>query len=99
VQPPVFEANRGRGAHRVKKLWLVGKRAIVDERGTRRSLAVDQRGGPTGIPRRQVHRHAVDIDPSPEVGQPVHERERRVARGTRKGVPEIGWLRVRPQLY
>ena len=62
------------------------------------ALAVDQPHRPRAVGVRQLHGLAVLISVTSELGQPIREGQRRIAKRPCERITEIGRRRIRPQL-
>ena len=97
---PFSSAIAGRGGDRVEQLRLVGQRRVVHERGDVLAVALDQGHRPLVVRAGRLDRLAVLVGPGLELGQPVRERQRRVAQrpGERRraGPPAAALPAARP---
>ena len=95
VQPPVLDGNAGSCGHGGQQLGLVVECRVVQQGSNLRGSLFDQRGGPTALRSRQLDQPTFDIRVALVVGQPVRQRERRVAERSRESIAKVGRRRVR----
>ena len=98
LQAAVLERDPGGRTHRSEQLGLILQRRVVQQRSHVRAVAVDQRRRPPARRSGSSTAPAIEIRPALELGQPVRERQRRIAKGARERIAQIGRRRVGAQL-
>ena len=95
VQARVLERDAGRGAHGAEELGLVVERRVVQQdRDLRPVVALDRRDRAAVVRAGERDRMALGVGVAAVLGQPVGERERRIAQRPRHRVAQLARRRV-----